>query len=446
MKPDKPYFSKFISAVFPAVLAVFMAALYNIADTFFVAKGTGIPGVASVGMVLPLMMIVIAVSQTIGTGCSILISFDRGSEKSSFQHIAATSGIKLAVLFGVIVITALSLSRKTIFNSMGAGQIESELAEKYMLFLLPGIIPFAVTMVMENLSRSTGQYNLALKSMIIGGSFNIMLDYLLIIVLPFGVTGAAIATSLSQTCCMIFNMAVLFGRNGYFSWYSGKTVIKKILLFGIPVLIHQLSQALGLLMLYFFTRNNTNDIHLAAIGLFYKISFLFMLLHIGILQGMQPLLGYYKGQNNFVYFRKTLAYSFFSSLFISFAGFMILQLFPDKTIGIFLPSLGAIPSIVRNLRIMAFSMLFWPAGIIIGGYFLSDRNPFLSSLINASRNLIFLYPSLLTVNYFMNPFESIWTGSVVADALTALLGIILFCLSVSKGSLTSVFIWKRSVQ
>ena len=142
--------------------------------------------------------------------------------------------------------------------------------ETYILYPLPGFIPFGLIMISESIIRALARNDLALKSM--------LLDYLFIILILLGVIGAALATSLYQMTAFYHNRRILFSPRR------------------IP----------GSLCL----KSEASEVFLTGTALYQKLLLLFTLLHIGILQGMQPLLGYSKGAGKSDLVEKPLRFSY----------------------------------------------------------------------------------------------------------------------------------------
>lgn len=426
MDSDTKSVRLFLSYVLPAMAALLMAALYGIVDTIFIARNTGIIGVAGVGLVTPFMMLLIAVCQTIGTGGSVIISFGRRDNNPRPPHPVGNSLLILSALSCAGLIILFLILKEHAFDALGGGPLEKDQARKYLYLLLPGMIPFGTTMVMENISRGMGKNDIAFRSMMLGGLLNTLLDYLLIVRLHLGVEGAAAATSASQTVCFLFNLVQLKKIQGI-SWQKREVFsFSTIWRFGIPVFIHQASVFAGLACLLLYVKPDTSPSMIASISLFHRILFLIMLLHLGVLQGMQPLAGYLKANHKERQLNRTLGYSFLSSYIISVLCFLFILLNSRSILGLFLPQYRELDYLAHQFAIASGSMMLWPVYMIAGGFFISQKKPFLASIVNASRNLLFLLPSIALAGLYFTRFESLWIGSIVADVLNGLLALALY--------------------
>ena len=426
MDSDKKSIRLFLSYVLPAMTALLMAALYGIVDTIFIARNTGITGVAGVGLVTPFMMLLIAVCQTIGTGGSVIISFRRRDNNPRPAYPVGNASLILSALSCAGLIVLFLMLKEHAFEALGGGPLEKDQARKYLFLLLPGMIPFGTTMVMENISRGMGRNDIAFKSMMLGGILNTLLDYLLIVRLPLGVSGAALATSASQTVCFLFNLVQLKKIKGVSSKEREIFSFTEIWQFGIPVFIHQVSVFAGLACLLLYVKPDTSPSMIAGVSLFHRILFLIMLLHLGVLQGMQPLAGYLKANHKERQLNRILGYSLLSSYIISIFSFLFILIKSKSILGLFFPHYIELDYLAHQFTIASGSMMFWPIYMIAGGFFLSQKKPFLASIVNASRNMVFLLPSIAVTGLFFTRFESLWIGSIIADALNVLLALALY--------------------
>ena len=210
----------------PTIISMLVSSIYNMADTFFVAKlGTSAAG--AVGIVFSLMAVIQAIGFGLGMGSGSNISRLLGQQKNKEADIIASTGFFSAITFGLILTFFGTIFIDFLMKNLGATETILPYAKDYAKYILFGAPVMCASFVMNNILRSEGKAALSMVGITFGGILNIILDPVFIFVFKLGISGAAIATLLSQ--CISFSLLLsCFIRKKSTTKLHIKNVSKKI--------------------------------------------------------------------------------------------------------------------------------------------------------------------------------------------------------------------------
>ena len=297
-----------ISLAIPTTISMLVTSIYNMADTFFVSQlGTSATG--AVGIVFSLMAIIQAVGFTLGMVAGSTISRLLGQQKQKDANIIGSTAFFSALAFGLLL-TILGLSFVDgLMDLLGATSTILPYARGYAQYILFGAPIMCASFVLNNILRSEGKATLSMIGLTLGGVLNIALDPLLIFALNMGISGAAIATLISQ--CVSFSILL-------FCFLSGKSITKlsirnisrkadpyaQIIKIGFPSLCRQGLASVANVAL------NVNaavygDAAVAAMSIVGRVFMFIQSVMLGIGQGFQPVAGYNYGAAKYDRVRKS---------------------------------------------------------------------------------------------------------------------------------------------
>lgn len=295
----------FISYVFPSMIGMLVIGSYSIVDTIFIGRAAGEVGLAAVAITWPIIFLFGAVADMLGTGASIIISHARGGGNIQRARKALGAMIALQVIMGVGLMALLYLFLGDILRILGATDEFIGLSMQYgkimTLFCLPGMLAMALTSVIRNDGRPV----LAMWATILGLGMNIILDYIFIFPLGYGVVGAAYATILAQ----VIGAAAVVGyfltqhtklRLGADMFRVRRTDARDIIVFGVPALGNQLSIIAMLLLHNYQSMKYGNVPGLAAYTFVGAVESVGALLMTGLSLGVMPLAAYLHGARRHV--------------------------------------------------------------------------------------------------------------------------------------------------
>lgn len=322
----------------PAVFSMLITSVYNMTDTYFVSK-LGNSAAAAVGVVFALMSLIQSIGFTVGMGASTYISRFLGRQEPEKAEEYASSAIACAALLGTLMMIFGLIFITPLMRALGSTETALPYARDYARYILIGSPVMCLVFVFNNILRAEGLANLSMIGVISGGIFNMILDPILIFVFDMGITGAAVATLVSQ----VLSLVVLA-----FIFFSGKSIIKvsvrqvsrdiriywNIITNGFPTLCRQglATVATALLSL---TAKVYGDAAIAAMTIAMKIYMLVRSLVVGIGQGFQPMAGYNYGAGRYSRVKKGFWFTVGTGTVICVAAAVFLFFFGEFTISLF---------------------------------------------------------------------------------------------------------------
>ena len=287
----------------PLIAGMFIMVLYNLVDTYFIGLMRDDYQLAAVNLAYPVMMIMIAISNMIGTGASSLIARSLGAGDTRKADHTLTAGFVLTVVNSAIVAAVGLLLLDSIVKGLGAQANTSEYTRRYVQVILAGSLLTMGNYTLGQLLRSEGSVRHSVAGMIAGTAVNIILDPVFIFALGMEIRGAAIATILGNGAGMLVSL--------YF-YLRGKTllrpsfayirptaeILREIFWVGIPATLETLLTSAA-----YIVNNNLavqyGELTVAAMGIAQKILSLGNYIYQGFAAGTQPIMGYNYGAGNY---------------------------------------------------------------------------------------------------------------------------------------------------
>lgn len=285
----------------PAVVGVLAYNLYNAADTIFIAKGVGTDAAGGLAVSFPLFIFLSALTSTLGSGASSVISRALGSK--DYETCARCVGNTFGIFFGAaILITVFGLIfLEPLLYVMGVTDTLFPYAKTYTGIILLG----AVTCTgFSNLIRAEGSSRYAMYIWIIPISLNLLLDPILIFVFDLGIAGAAIGTVSAQ--CVSMGMSIYYfflKKNRSYRiclrhFLPDGNIIGEIIGIGIPSFIQMCGYSISVIAVNLLLRQEAWDSAIGTFGIVNKLQAFLILGVTGMVQGISPIIGYNFGQNN----------------------------------------------------------------------------------------------------------------------------------------------------
>jgi len=303
---ERPVFPLLMSMALPMVLSMLVNSLYNIVDSYFVAKISE-DAMTALSLVYPIQNLITAVAVGFGVGINAVLSFYLGAEEREKANAAATWGFLLSVVHGILAMAG-SIAVLPVF--LGRFTQEKQVLD---LGIRYGRIAFSFSVIImlglsfEKMFQAAGQMKVTMIGLLCGCVANMILDPLLIFGIGFfpemGIEGAALATGLGQFGALGFYLAVYKMRpfpvrvgRGFLA--EGRELVGRLYAIGIPAVLNLalpsilISALNGMLAVY-------SQSYVVVLGIYYKLqTFLYMPAN-GIVQGMRPLIGYNFGAREY---------------------------------------------------------------------------------------------------------------------------------------------------
>ncbi len=427
-----------IKLAIPSILAMMVNALYNLVDTFFVSQSEGLDAVAALSIVFPIQLIILGIGLMLGVGSASVFSRAFGRKDIDKMKKSVNTAIFLNVTLTLTVSFFSYIFLDELLALFSAEPDNIDFARDYLLIILIALIPFSLSVMMNNLTRAEGRVKIAMWSLVIGAGVNIILDPLFIFDWGFGlgIQGAAYATAIAKTAAFIFIFGQAMTKKSslaidfkYMIKPSYK-VGKEIVFVGLPSFARV---ALGAVLIIIVNNlisdhavnSDEASLYQSIYGVINKLIRFSLMAGFGLVQGMVPIIGYNFGAKIYERVHKVL----------KFASLLLLGYFTLALIGvmIFAPNLFEIFTSNEDIankaefirlgskafRIVAIGFTFITYQVVLSSSYQAMGYPVRAFIVALSRRFILFIPiALLLTNYF--GIDGIWWTFVAADVIAGL--------------------------
>ena len=409
----------------PAVVGTVVMSLYHIIDSVVIGHAIDDPNVVSgIAITFPVMNISTALGMLIGTGATTRISIVMGQQDKPRAEKILGNAVVLTMLIGVVYMTLFALFLDPILILFGASSNSLPYAREFMLWVIPGMLLINLTFSFNNVMRATGYPQKAMYTNFIGAGLNLVLAPLFLFGFGWGIRGAAIATDLSMLVTAIFVMGHFFNKKNELTFRKGtfrleKRIVKSILYIGMaPFLINVAGSLINAIInhsLYKYGGDNA----IAAVVVFNRYVTVFVMVVIGICQGMQPIIGYNYGAGKYDRLFKTLKLSIFAGLVVTTLGSMIGMFAPRAIAGMFMQDASQIECAINALEITTLG--FWMVGyqIVATNFFQSLGMAGKSIFLSLTRQILFMIPLLYILPPVMG-LNGVWSAYPISDCIATI--------------------------
>lgn len=405
----------------PAMLGMFVMAFYNIVDTIFIARWVGTLGIAGVSIAFPVQLVIMAVAGAVGIGGASVISRRLGANKLDDANHVFGNVISLVIGVSAIGVIIGMIWLDPILYLFGATEDILPFARDYLSIILFGTIFFSFALSTNNIVRAEGNAKIAMYTMMISAILNIILDPIFIFILDMGVKGAALATVISQATTVIYLIFYFFSGKSSLTLYVGNLrpnlpLMKEIFAIGSSAFARQVSGSLMFVVINHSLVFYGGTLGVAVFGIIHKIVMLSLMPMFGIVQGLQPIVGYNYGANQQKRVSQAILLAFKVATAIAIVAFIIMMLFPKPIFLIFTNDKEVIEMGSNALRVVFCLAFTIGIQMITGGVFQALGKAKIALILSMSRQILFLIPLVLILPFFFD-LLGVWLAFPLADLL-----------------------------
>ena len=412
----------------PAVVAMTASSLYNIVDRIFIGHiGTGSEGalaLSGLAVTFPLMNLSAAFGAMVGVGGSTLISIKLGQRDYPTAERVLGNVVTLNVIVGLLLAVLGIVFIDSLLYFFGASVQSEPYARDYMVVILLGNVVTHLYLGLNSVLRASGHPTAAMMATIATVVVNCLLDPLFIFTLDMGIRGAAIATILAQVFALVFVWVLLSRKSEVVRLRSGiyalrQRIVKNILGIGLSPFCMQLCACLVVILINKGLQRHGGDMGVAAFGIVNGITFLFVMVVMGITQGMQPIAGFNYGAQKFDRVNQVLRYSILYATVVMCVSFIICEFFPNLPISLFTEDETLTALSISGMRIIVSMHPLVGFQIVVGNFFQSIGMARKSIFLSVSRQLLFLIPFLLVLPNLWGT-DGVWLSIAASDLISVL--------------------------
>ena len=419
----------------PAMIAMLMVLIYNLADTLFIGLTHDAYQVAAVSMATPVFLIFMSVGTVFGIGGTSVISRALGEGKIDYAKKACSFCMWSCVVVGIVMSAMFLIFMEKILVLMGTSADTYNFAKSYLTIVTYSGPFVLIANCYSNVIRAEGQAGKAMMGQLLGNLLNVILDPILILGFSWGITGAAIATIIGN----------IFGACYYILYFlQGKSILSihprdfmlrnkvcsSILVIGIPASLGSLLMSISQIIMN-GQMASFGDMAVAGIGVASKVTMITGMICIGFGQGVQALLGYCVGANLWERFKKVMRFSVVFSLALSLTMTIICYLFTNQIVSIFLTEQEAFTYAVQFVKILLSTSFLFGVFYVLANALQAAGAATPALIINLSRQGFIYIPALFILKASIGANGLAW-AQPVADLLSTILVIILYVITVRK--------------
>lgn len=413
----------------PVALGMIVTLIYNLADTYFIARTGSTSLVAGVSLCSPVFTALMAFGNIYGQGGSSLISRLLGKKDPDSVRRVSSFCFYVAIGTGIVLAVPMLVFRRPFLTLIGADGDTLPYASEYFTVLAAGAPIIILSFIHSNLLRCEG---LAASSMLgtSGGALvNIILDPIMISSLGWGARGAAIATVLGYVFSDLFFLLVLYRRSRYLSvtpkdaHVSGGE-LRQILGVGVTAAISNLMQSMSLVVMNHFLLPYGND-KIAAMGIVLKINMIAQLMLVGFAFGGVPLFGYLYGGDDRHRLNKLIRFCLTFLIGLAAALSVVLFAAAPLLMRTFIDVEGIISDGTVMLRWQTVGNLFAAVVLLLTCLFQATGKMLPAFLLSISRQGV-VFIAVLAVAVILAQYQGLLVSQAVADLLSAVLALGLY--------------------
>lgn len=408
----------------PAIVGMTVTSLYNIIDSIFIGHGVGALAISGLAITFPLMNLLVAFCTLVGVGGATIASIRLGQkDKAGAEDIVGNVtilSIISALFYGGITLIFLD----PVLFYFGASHDTLPYARDFMQIILLGTPITYVMIGLNNVMRATGYPKKAMLSSILTVGCNIALAPVFIFVFDWGMRGAAFATICSQTIGLVWVLSHFFNRNTYIRFRKAsmrlKTrIVRTIFSIGMSPFFMNVCACCVVIFINHRLLTYGTDMSVGAFGILNRVQMLFVMVVMGLAQGIQPIAGYNYGSGQWNRVKQTIRKGIIVASSITTLGCLCCVFVPQMFVGMFTDNPELSKQSVTALR---FGMAMFPfvgSQIIICQFFQSIGKAGIAIFLSLSRQLVFLLPGLALLPLWMD-VDGIWMSMPISDLLAAI--------------------------
>ncbi len=413
----------------PAMAAMLMVLIYNLADTFFIGQTHDALQVAAVSLATPVFLIFMAVGTVFGMGGTSVISRALGEGRKDYAKKVCSFCMWGCVIMGVVMAALFLIFMEQILSLIGASSDTWDLAKTYLMIVVCSGPFVLISNCYTNVIRTEGESGRACMGQLLGNLLNVVLDPIMILGFGWNIAGAAIATVIGN----------VFGAGYYITYFlRGKSslsvrlkdftlrekVCSSVLAIGVPAALGSMLMSISQIIIN-SQMAEYGDMAIAGMGVAMKVVTITGMVCIGLGQGVQPLLGYCVGAKLWKRFKDVFKFSFIFSFILGVVLTVVCYLFTNQIVSAFLADVTAFDYAVQFAKILLTTSPIFGVFYVLTNALQAMGAATASLVINLSRQGIIFIPVLFILKAVLGLTGLVW-AQPVADILSILLAAVLY--------------------
>lgn len=416
--------SQIFKLVIPTILMMSFMSLYTIVDGAFVSRFVGTDALSAVNIAYPYVNFVLGISIMLGTGGCALVMKKVGEGKNDEAKKDFSLIISFALIFSIILCFFSVLFIEQILKLLGTTDSLYQYTKDYLFFAIIFVTPTILKFIVEQFLVAINKSKTALFLSVSGGILNIILDYVFIVLLDFGIKGAAIATGIGYAIPAIIGLSFFINKSNllYFKTPSKSTkVIFDSCFNGCSEMVSQLSNGIITFLFNMVMLKYIGEDGVASITIVLYIQFLVTSVFLGYSIGISPKISFYYGNQDTNMLKNIISTSFKLIWAISIIIYFSILLASPLLVRFFAePGTNVFDITIDGLKIYSFSFLMVGTNIFMSGMFTAFSNGKVSAIISLLKTLVFESLGIILIPMVLG-VVGIWISVPIAEFLGILI-------------------------
>ncbi len=421
----------------PAIIAMTASSLYNMVDSIFIGQGVGALAISGLALTFPLANLAAAFGSLVGMGASTLISLRFGQRDYKTAQQILGNAVMLNVIIGGLFGLICYIFLDDILYFFGASEFTIGYARDYMQIILAGNMISHMFLGLNAILRSSGHPKRSMAATINTVIINAILDPIFIYGFDWGIRGAAIATILSQAISLLWQIYIFSNSRELLHFSRGiyrlkANIIKNIISIGMSPFLMNCAACLIVIFVNKGLKQYGGDLNVGAYGIVNRVVFVFVMIVMGINQGMQPIAGYNYGAKEYGRVKRVLHLAIMGATVVTTIGFIIGQFFPYYAVGAFTSDQELIELSVVGMRIVLILFPIVGMQMVVSNFFQSIGMASRAIILSLSRQLLFLLPGIILLPIIFTRFTSldgswgVWFSMPISDLMASIIAFVMF--------------------
>ncbi len=409
----------------PAIIAMTASSLYNMVDSIFIGRGCGALAISGLAVTFPLMNLSTAFGTLVGVGGQTLISVLLGQKNYDASNKVLGNIVSLNIIIGILFSIVALIFLDPILYFFGASENTLPYAREYMEIILYGNVFTHLYFGLNGALRASGNPKLAMGLTLFTVIFNSILDPVFIFVFDMGIRGAAIATVLVQVMALGYAFYFFARKSRGIHFEKGIVrldlrVAKNSIAIGFGPFLMNVASCMVSLFINQQLIKYVGDLGVGAYGICNRISFMFLMICMGLNQGMQPIASFNYGARKYARVKEVYIHTAIWATLVCTIGFVCCMFFPKAVCSIFTHDPQLMDMSAKALRAMNCMLLVIGFQMVGTNLFQCLGMVKKSIFLSLVRQLLFYIPCLYIFPLFWGD-KGIWWSFPVSDFLAAVM-------------------------
>ncbi len=416
---QKPVGQLLLQYALPAMVAMVASSLYNIIDRSVIGQVVGPEAIAGLGITFPFMNLSAAFGAAVGVGASTCISVKLGQrDYATAQHLLGNT-VTLNTIVGLLFMAVSLLFLDPILRFFGASDATLPYAREFMQVILLGNVVTHMYFGMNAVLRAAGKPCHAMYATLFTVGCNIVLVMAFVWLFRWGIRGAALATVLSQSLALCWQMWILSDKRELLHLKRGiyklkADLVRNIVAIGVsPFLMQSTSCVIVIFMNNQFVRYG-GDMAVGAYSIANSMVMVFFMFVMGVTQGMQPIVGYNYGAQKFDRMMRCVWLAIAVATAILLFGWALSMLFPRQMARIFTTDPVLMDMAAHGIVLDMLVFFVVGSQAVITNFFQCIGKVKISIFLSLARQLIFLLPMAYVLPLFWD-LDGVWYSMPASD-------------------------------